>query len=397
MTQNIAILLNGAVKNDSRVIKTINTLAKKYSVDLFYINGQADDKELFNDKTISLFSINYPQTLKQKILRHSFFFYEFNFLVKEVKKTKKQYTIIYCNDLPTLKAGLQLKSFFNAKLIFDSHEIYLETINQFFIKGNNFFKNIIFSVLIAFMRFVGYNFEKNAVKKVDLFITVNKSLAEYFKEKYNLNTSPYVMMNFPYLFEIKQDNLVDFRKKYNWNISDFILIYQGNLNAGRGLELIIDTIKKLPGKFKLIIIGDGILMPQLKTKTENLKLNNRIKFLGFVDNRELLNYTAGADAGFNLLETLNKSKAMASPNKLFEYIQAEIPSINTNTIENKRIVEKYKTGILVNNDESEIFEKIIEFSEKTDIFKQNCKTAKLELNWGKQENSLLIAIKKQGI
>jgi len=55
---------------------------------LFYINGQADDRELFNNKTVSLFSINYPQTLKQKILRHSFFFYEFNFFVKEVKKQK---------------------------------------------------------------------------------------------------------------------------------------------------------------------------------------------------------------------------------------------------------------------------------------------------------------------
>ena len=55
MTHNIAILLNGEVKNDSRVIKTINTLAKKYSIDLFYITDKQVIESCLTIKLLACF------------------------------------------------------------------------------------------------------------------------------------------------------------------------------------------------------------------------------------------------------------------------------------------------------------------------------------------------------
>ena len=42
----ICVLLNGPIQNDHRVIKIVHTLSKKYSVDLFYVSGNPEDKFL---------------------------------------------------------------------------------------------------------------------------------------------------------------------------------------------------------------------------------------------------------------------------------------------------------------------------------------------------------------
>ena len=197
-------------------------------------------------------------------------------------------------------------------------------------------------------------------------------------------------MNFPYFYDTTNVKNVNVRVEYNLSANDVLLLYQGNLNYGRGLELMLEVMKKLPEKYKLLIIGDGILRKFLEKYVSDNNLADRVFFLGYIDNSELLDYTKEADIGFNLLENINKSKEMASPNKLFEYIQAEIPSISTDTPENRNIVEKYGTGWLVGNDADKIVELILNIS-NSDIErnKNNCKTAKNELCWERQEEFIV--------
>ena len=62
----VCMLLNGPIQNDHRVIKIINTLSKKASIDLYYINGDYNDKNLFDDN-IRLHSYDIKKTLKKKL------------------------------------------------------------------------------------------------------------------------------------------------------------------------------------------------------------------------------------------------------------------------------------------------------------------------------------------
>lgn len=389
----IAILLNGGIKHDSRVIKICKSLSEIAEVHLYYTNGNSSDQNIFRNENVQLYNIPYPKTIKQKIYRHSLFHKEFDFFLP--KLLKKEYDVIYCNDLPTLGIGYQYKRKRNVKLIYDSHEIYLETINQFFLYSSNPFKNSVFKFLISFMKRIGSFYERKYLKYIDEFITVNQSISDYFVKKYSLIRSPHVIMNYPYLFKLDKKKYRDFRSLYDWSRQSIIILYQGNLNSGRGLGLIIELINELPQIYKLLIIGDGILKNQLKDRAKELGLTNRVKFLGRIDNDKLLDYTTNSDIGFNLLESLNKSKEMASPNKLFEYIQAEIPSINTDTVENRKILNTYNNGWLVNNSIVEIAELLSSISEKDiDRIKTNCKQAKIELSWENQQNKLLSIIKK---
>ena len=94
------------------------------------------------------------------------------------------------------------------------------------------------------MKTHGLAIEKKCVKKVQTFVTVNDSLKNYFTKKYKIKNCVSIM-NFPKtMFSKKQS--VDFRKKYNWSKSDIILIYQGTINNGRGLDILIETLYSTP-------------------------------------------------------------------------------------------------------------------------------------------------------
>ena len=58
---------------------------------------------------------------------------------------------------------------------------------------------------------------------------------------------------------------------------------------------IIGAIKYLPENIRLIILGTGSLEEDLKFQTSNLKIEDRVSFLGHIDHRELPKYLASAD------------------------------------------------------------------------------------------------------
>ena len=384
----ICVLLNGPINNDHRVIKMINTLSQKHSIDLYYLAGSDQDKLLFDEK-VDLFSFDYSYSLRTRIIRHSFFWHEFNFFIKSVLDKKIAYNTIWCNDFPTLYPACKIAKKLNSNLIYDSHEIYLETLNQFFPTKTSLIKSLIFKTSLGFMRTFGKMAEKRLINKANQIITVNESLADYFKNTYGVNNVD-VIMNFPPITRLESTQFIDFRALFSFQENDKILIYQGVLNKGRGLELIINAIKHIPEHVKLIILGDGPLKSELTALTSDLILEKRIKFLNKVPINELLNYTSGADFGINILEDFNLSKKLASPNKLFEYIHAGIPVVCSRSVENDKVLNKYKIGVAVHNEPVDIAKKITELIEKElGDYKLACEHASKEYNWQSQEKAIL--------
>lgn len=388
------MLLNGPINNDYRVIKMIQSLSKKAKIDLYYLDGNEQiDKSLFNDE-VKLFSFEQTNSLKRKIIKHSFFCYEFNFLINAVLSNKIQYDFIWCNDLPTLNAGDKISKKLNAKLVYDSHEIFVETINQFFPIKSNSLKQLIFRIIIKLMKSHGKRIERKILPKVYAFITVNESILNYFKEKHSINKGV-VVMNLPRISDNNSSKeVIDFHNMYNWNKSDMIILYQGVINHGRGLELLIDSFIKLPNNYKLVLIGNGPLLNLLIKRTNKLDANESIKFIETVPLSELAKYTRGATLGVNLLEAYNLSKKMASPNKLFEYIHAGLPVIASDTIENKIVLNKFNVGIITANNSDSIKQNILNITHKDlECFSSNTVTASEYYNWENQENTILNLIK----
>ena len=97
-------------------------------MDLFCVKGESDDSLLFN-KNVEIFYYS----IDISWVKHNLFMHKkFEDLKIQFKKLKKKYDFIYVNDYPLLSTGVELKNKIDGKLIYDSHEIYIETINQFF-------------------------------------------------------------------------------------------------------------------------------------------------------------------------------------------------------------------------------------------------------------------------
>jgi len=391
--KRICILLNGGIKYDQRVIKTIRALSEKFKIDLFYINGSKEDYEIFNSNVI-LYNILNEQynNLKKQILRNSFFFFEFNYFIKCVIKKNKKYDYIWCNDLPTLYPGFKLSKYYKCKLIYDSHEIFNETLNQFFPTP----RKLHHSIRLKFMQSTGKIIERFLVKRINSFVTVNESLKNYFVNAYNYVKPIHVIYNYPSNLNKMQQTNLNIRKELGLKKNDFVFIFQGTLNQGRGLLVMLNAFKMInDDKVKLLVAGGGPLFPDMKEFVLRNKIQNKIILLGRIHSQNLEEYTKIADCGINLLEEINLSKKYTTATKMFEYFQAGLPVITSDINENKMILAKYNVGILTKNNSEDLQNKIIEMknSPNQKDFKLNSVNAAKEYNWENQRDQLYAIFK----
>ena len=390
--KQILIILKCPLTNQGRMINFLNSLSKIHNVTLFSL----DDGNKIKSEKITHYTYHIKNGILNKLLKHSFFWLEFFELTKIIKNQleEKDFDFIICHDLPVLYPSLKLKKHFQSKLMYDSLEIYNETINQFF-PATKGVKKVISNFLIKFMRWNGEIAENFLIKKCDITTTVNTSLAKFFEEKYNVSNVK-VIMNCPKKFHPNKEIEFNFREFYGFRPDDTIFLYQGFLNEGRGLEILIKSFNKLIKEYpttRLIIIGSGPLSAKLKNLVEYYSLNKNIKFHRQVDYNKLLNYTVQADFGINLLESFNLSKKLASPNKLFEYIQAGIPVLCSFSPENNKLMNKFHIGEQCNNTTLGIYQSmknLIEIRPENIIeLKKNIKKAQRIYNWTEQEKNLL--------
>src|SRR3989344_7800256 len=96
-------------------------------------------------------------------------------------------------------------------------------------------------------------------------------------------------------------NGVDFRKFFSnvqhrvLNKERVVLVTTSRLVEKNAVKDIIDALKFLPKNVKLKILGAGPLEENLKFKIKNLKLEDRVEFLGFVPQNEIPVYLHEAD------------------------------------------------------------------------------------------------------
>ena len=190
-----------------------------------------------------------------------------------------------------------------------------------------------------------------------------------------------VVRNVPYFSQPVEEKLLHYSGKK-------IMLYQGAVNVGRGLEWVIDAMP-LVHHAVLVIIGDGDITNALKQQVNNLQINDKVFFLGRIAGAELHKYTPSADLGLCLLENRGLNYYYALPNRIFDYLHAGVPVLATDFPEIANIVGNHKTGILVNHYEPEylaellndFFAKGFDTSHFAELAKQFC--------WEEEEKVLL--------
>lgn len=294
------------------------------------------------------------------------FYFEYNLrLFFFLLKTKVD--IMVSNDLDTLPANYLASRIKRKPLVYDSHEYFTEVPELI---GRPIVRNIWTWI------------EKLLVPKVDAAYTVCDSIAEVYHDLYEVDFK--VVRNLPVCSEV---GFISPEIPVTPGVPKIIL-YQGALNLGRGIEAAIRAMQYIDGA-ELWLAGDGDLTAQLKQLVEELKLEPKVKLLGRLPISKLSEITRQADLGISLEEDLGLNYRFALPNKLFDYIQAGIPVLVSNLPEMRRIVDHYQIGAIAEThqrkDLAETIKMALFDSEKNALWKKNLPKAANELCWENEE------------
>ncbi len=321
------------------------------------------------------FSNSYSVTRDYKIKRLSLlfnkgplFYAEYNFRLFFLLLFSKA-NVFLANDLDTLLANYLASKIRSKILVYDSHEYFTEVPELI---ERNFTRNIWLKI------------EKTIIPKLKVAYTVCQSLSDEYLKKYNIKFS--VLRNVPF----KHDKTICTNKKM-FPIDKKIIIYQGALNIGRGIEAVIKAVKYLEN-VNFVIIGDGDIREQLKELVMSENVSEQIFFTGKIPLEELTEYTVSAHLGISLEENMGLNYYYALPNKIFDYIHAGIPVLASDFPEMKRIIENYNVGICTLERDPKKMAEIIKsmlFDEPVrGIWKDNTKKAAAELCWENEEQVL---------
>ncbi len=351
----VIVSVSNDIFTDQRVEKVCNTLQNNgFEVTII-------GRKLKNSKPIER---KYKTRRIKLLFNKSFMFYlELNLRLFFILFFSKK-DILLSNDLDTLLPNYLISIFQKKKIIYDSHELFTEVPEL---------------VYRPFTKKIWCNIEAFILPKLKNTYTVCNSIADYYNKKYGTNFKTIMNMPSKKKIELGQFSFDTKGKK--------IILYQGVLNVGRGLELIIETIRFLEDSI-LVIAGFGIYFKKLKAKVEELNLENKVHFLGKLSPKRLHKITPLANLGISLEEDVGLNYKYALPNKVFDYIQAEIPILVSDLKEMRKIVEKHKVGELVKSRTPVKLANQIELLLKKD-FSSGLKIAKKELIWENQEEKLL--------
>lgn len=289
----------------------------------------------------------------------------------------KRYDIYHSNDLNTLLQGYISSKFRfrKKKLVYDSHEVQTSRTG---------YNSAIYGKL-----------EKWLIKRIDTMIVENDTRAKYNEELYGFY--PNVVHNYPFK-QIGEDNeIISIHEMFNLPKGEKILLYQGGIQIGRGLEKLIQATP-LFKEGTLVLVGDGKQKPELIKMVEEMGLTDRVKFIPKAPLADLPKYTRNAYLGFQVLNNVCFNHWSASSNKLFEYMMSGVPVVACSFPEIKRVVETEKVGICVDSHDYKDIARAVNIllsdEELRDGYSRNCLNAKNKYNWEEEQEVFLDVYKK---
>jgi len=355
MKKRVAISVTNDLVSDNRVHKVATSL-QKFGYEVTLIGRKLKYSP----------SVNRSYRIKRfKLIfnKSGFFYAEYNFRLFFYLVFHKS-DVLLSNDLDTLFANYLVSKIKNKKLVYDSHELFTEVpelVNRKKVQ----------KIWLKIERFI--------LPKLKNSYTVCSSISDYYHDKYGVTMK--IVRNVPFLNE---------KPIYVQKNEKKTIIYQGAVNIGRGLEEAIKMMQFLQD-YELWIIGSGDILEDLKSLSKKLNLTEKVKFLGRIEIEKLKEYTVQADLGISFEKNIGLNYYYALPNKIFDYIHANVPILCSNLPEMKQIITKYEVGWILNSHEpQQIATQILDIFEKLSSSKNkiNFSVAQHELNWENEEKIL---------
>lgn len=359
----IIVSVSNDLVTDQRVRKVCHTL-----------HSEGFDILLIGRKLPGSLPVERPYaTHRMKLLfkKKVWFYAELNLrLFFKLLFTKKD--ILWANDLDTLLPNYLVGKLFKKKLVYDSHELFTEV------------PELIHRPKV---QKVWLTIEKSIFPKLKNVLTVNEVIAQIYSEKYKVpvsvirNISP--ELNLPKPDEAWKNSFKEGKK---------MLILQGSgINKDRGAEEAVQMMQYLDNTM-LVIIGGGDVFEDLKKLVAERNLHEKVKILGKLPYHDLLKYTQIADLGLSLDKGTNLNYEYSLPNKVFDYIQCQVPLMVSNRKVVADLVRSNNIGIVFEVHHpvqmAETVKDALSDSERYNFWKHHLQAAAVKYTWENEARKL---------
>jgi len=249
--------------------------------------------------------------------------------------------VIHVHDAPQLQAGAIAASERKIPLIYDSHELWTGI-----------------SALSKFQRGRIRRLEETTIPRCSAVITVNGHVAEEIQRRYR-SKRPTVILNSVDTLTVpgKTDRL---RQAFRISSNERIVLYQGWFSPERGIDLLLRAMCHTNSKTHLVLMGYGEYIEELMSIASKLGIADRVHHKHKVPQSELLEWTASADVGVIPYPDVDLNHRLCSPNKLFEFIQADLRVIGNDLPFLREVIVGDRIGLVAAIDNEAEFGSAIE-------------------------------------
>lgn len=374
----VAVLLDNTLKTDRRALMELSTL-NKLPIDLtLFCNKEPDlpeNEQRGNMKIKRLFNSAMWAFSSRKLLDDF-----------AKKLSEENFDVLHCHDQYLLHVGATVKRLKpNTILIYESRELFhswpLNYANLSFIN----------TIKAKIVRLYEMRREKQNGKQIDYLITVNESLGNILEKYFNIKNKAIITRNIPAFKEIPEKDFT-LRHKYHIPDKDNVVVYIG-VNVYRHtncMEQFVDAIAGMNNLHLIIITRRNERRIWFENYVREKGYHN-IYFHDLIPVDKIEETISCCNIG--LVTAWYKKKLsywLALDNKLFTYIMSEMPILGTAQPEYEKIIINHHVGQCVNPETPGSIEKAInELILNKSTYIINCKKAKYDLCWEKEEASLL--------
>jgi glycosyltransferase involved in cell wall biosynthesis len=157
-----------------------------------------------------------------------------------------------------------------------------------------------------------------------LVVAVNAALRDAFYEEGIPESKVVVVENgvsdrFPHAGDGAEQ-----RSELGFAPTDVVIAYVGSFQPFHRVELLVDAFSGLPSgtRGRLLLVGDGITLAQVKARVAAAHLQERVTIVGRISYERVASYVAAADVG-----VLPATEDYTNPMKVVEYLAAARPAI----------------------------------------------------------------------
>lgn len=323
--KNIGVLVLNNFVNDNRVHKIASSLAHtghKVTV-IALLKGNVQEREQKENYAVHRIRLRTHKLPNGNKLFGALKYLEF---IYKVIRTYRTSDILHCNDFEAMFVGFIAKlSRPKLILVYDCHEYERERAEMNWVK--KWSTRIFEPLVIRFARQV---------------FVVSQGIKEQYHRMYP-KAKVELIMNAPHLqsFEKKET----FRSHFGIRADQHIFLYQGGLLPSRGVECLLNVFSAMTNDQQVIVfMGFGPLTEKIKSAAQTSK---NIYYHEAVPYNKIVDYTSSADIGLITTQNVALNNYYCLPNKMFEYIHAEIPIVTNNLYDCRKIVEGHQIGTVI--------------------------------------------------